>query len=97
MPLLRAHDAEVLALQTAVFEEERAAVAADVRKADGLLVAADYGATSQELGNPLPIGMLDAAAASQILALAATFEEIVKTGALVAHCGQKVLFNTCFQ
>lgn len=96
MPLLNAREAEILTVETAALDEERAAVAEDVRKADQLLVAARYGVTSQELGNPVHIMALDQQTVGQIGALAAKFEEIVTRRAIVAHCGQKILGN-CWQ
>lgn len=89
MPLLLARDADVLRVEAAALEEERTALADEVRKAEPHLQAAQYGAASQELGNPHKIAALDRA--SDIKALAAKFEDVVKRAALVTHCGQKFL------
>jgi len=91
MPLLLARDAEVLRVEAAALEEERAALAVQVRSADQHLLAAQYGAASQELGNPTHIAMLDGTIINDIRVLATKFEEVVKRAALVTHCGQKVL------
>jgi hypothetical protein len=72
-----------------LLEEQRAAVAAEVRTADRHLQAAQYGALSQEPGNPLPIGFLDANAVSHITELAEKFDDVVKRAAFVTHCGAK--------
>lgn len=82
-----ARDAEVLAVESLALEEERAAVAEEVRTADRHLQAAQYGALSQELGNPMPIGFLDGTAVRHITELAEKFEDIVKRAAFVTHCG----------
>jgi len=91
MPLVYAHDTEVLKLEAAAFEEERAALAVEVGKADELLRAAQYGATSQEPGNPLNIMSLDGNIASQIRTLAIKLEDIVKRAGEVGHCRSKPL------
>jgi len=91
MPLLQARDAEVLQVEAAALEEERTALAAEVRSADQHLLAAQYGAASQELGNPTHIAMLDGYIINDIRVLATRFEEVVKRAAFVTHCGAKVL------
>jgi hypothetical protein len=91
MPLLLARDAEVLQVEAAALEEERTALAAQVRSADQHLLAAQYGAVSQELGNPTHIAMLDQTIVNDIQVLATKFEEVVKRAVLVTHCGQKFL------
>lgn len=90
MPLLLARDAEVLKIEAAALEEERAVLAAQVRSADQHLLAAQYGAVSQELGNPTHI-MLDQFIVNEIQGLATRLEDIAKRAALVTHCGQKIL------
>jgi hypothetical protein len=91
MPLLVARDAEVLKVEAAALEEERAALAVQVRTADQHLQAAQYGAASQELGNPTHIIMLDQTIANDIRVFALKFEDVVKRAALVTHCGAKFL------
>lgn len=87
MQLQLAHDAEVLAVEAPALEEQRAAVAEEVRVADRHLQAAQYGALSQELGNPPPIGTLDNVAVRHIADLVERFEDIVRRAAFVTHCG----------
>ncbi len=91
MPLLRARDAEVLQVEAAALEEERQALAEVVRSADAQLVAAQYGATAQEPGNPLRIANLDGHVVGEIGALADRLEAAARRAALVTHCGEKVL------
>ncbi len=91
MPLLRARDAEVLQVEAAALEEERKALAEAVRGADVQLVAAQYGATAQEPGNPMRIANLDGHYVGEIGALADRLDAVAKRAALVAHCGEKVL------
>jgi hypothetical protein len=95
MPLLLARDAEVLQVEGAALEEERAALAAQVRSADQHLLAAQYGAASQELGNPTHIAFLDQIIVNDIKVLASKLEEVAKRAALVTRCGQKVLTSAC--
>jgi hypothetical protein len=95
MPLLHSRDAEILKVETAALEEERAALAEEVRTAEPHLLAAKYGAASEELGNPIKIGALDHA--GEIEVLATKFEEVVKRAALVTHCGPKYSSpSSCF-
>jgi hypothetical protein len=89
MQLQTARDAEVLAVEVPALEEERRALAEEVRTADQHLQAAQYGAASQEIGNPTPIGFLDISAVRHITELAAKFEDIVKRAAFATHCGDK--------
>lgn len=91
MPLLLARDAEVLQLEAAALEEERTALAAQVRSADQHLLAAQYGAASQELGNPTHIAMLDGYIINDIQVFATKFEEVVKRAAIVSRCGTQFL------
>ncbi len=91
MQLVYARDAEVLKVEAAAFAEERAVVTLDIRRADDLLRAAEYGATAQEVGSPVHIGMLDAHAVDLIGALARRFEKIVTGAAFATHCGPKYL------
>lgn len=91
MPLLYARDAEVLRIEAAALDEERMALAAQVRSADAHLLAAQYGAVSQELGNPAHIAMLDRLIVNDIQVLATKLEDVVKRAALITHCGQKFL------
>ncbi len=91
MQLVYARDAEVLKVEAAAFAEERAVVTMEVRRADDLLRAAEYGAPSQEVGNPVHIGMLDAHAVNLIGALARKFGGIVTRAAFATHCGPKYL------
>lgn len=93
MPLLRARDAEILQVEAAALEEERTALAPQVRLADGHLLAAQYGAASQELGHPAYIAHLDGVVAGEIGSLANRLESVAKRAALVAHCGDKLLSN----
>jgi hypothetical protein len=99
MPLLLAHDAEVLKLEAAALEEERTALAAQVAAANQHLLAAQYGAASQELGNPAQILFLDQQIANEIMVLVTKLEEVVKRAALVTHCGPKYLANaaSCYE
>ena len=97
MPLLYAHDAEVLQVEAAALEEERAALAKEVRAAEEHLLAAQYGAASQGPGNPTKILMLDQTPANNIKVLAAKFEEVVTRAALVTHCGPKYMeSSSCY-
>jgi hypothetical protein len=94
MKLLVARDAEVLAVETPALEEQRAAVAEEVRAADQHLQAAKYGALSQELGNPMQIGGLDAAAVRRITELADKFESIVQRATFTTRCGNKATLSS---
>ncbi len=94
MPLLYARDAEVLRLEAAAVEEERAAMAEEVRTADQHLLAAQYGAASQELGNPAHILFLDQHIAEEIKVLATKFEDVVTRAAFVTHCGLEYFVDT---
>jgi hypothetical protein len=91
MPLLLARDAEVLRVEAAALEEERTTLAAQVRSADQHLLAAQYGAVSQELGNPSHILYLDQTILNDIKVLATRLEEVAKRAAFVTHCGAKFL------
>lgn len=91
MPLLRARDAEVLQVEAAALEEERKALAEAVRTAEAQLVAAQYGATAQEPGNPMRIATLDSHVVGEIGRVADRLEAVAKRAARVAHCGEKVL------
>jgi hypothetical protein len=93
-PLLLARDAEVLRIEAAALEEERSALAAQVRSADQHLQAAQYGALSQELGNPAYVAMLDQFIVNEIQVLAMKFEDVVKRAAWLTQCGQKALSST---
>lgn len=92
-PLLVARNAEILHVEAAALDEERTALAPQVRSADRHLLAAQYGATSQELGNPTHILMLDQSTAGDIQVLATRFEEVVKRAALATRCGPKSAAN----
>jgi len=91
MPLLVARDAEILRVEAAALEDERTALAAQVRTADQHLLAAQYGAASQELGNPANILFLDQHMVNEIQVLATKLEDVVKRAALVTHCGPRFL------
>jgi hypothetical protein len=78
-------------VEAAALEEERMALAAQVRSADQHLLAAQYGAVAQELGNPTHIAMLDRLVVNDIEVLANKLEDIAKRAAFVTHSGQKVL------
>lgn len=71
-----------------------AALAAQVRTADQHLTAAQYGAASQELGNPSNTLFLDQHITNEIKTLAARFEDVARRAALVTHCGPKFLTNS---
>jgi hypothetical protein len=88
-PLRIAHDSQVLQLEVAALDEERVAIAAQVRSAEQHLLAAQYGALSQELGNPTQILVLDQTTANDIKALAIRFEEVVKRSAAATGCGAR--------
>lgn len=97
MPLLYTRDAEILQVEAAAVEEERAALAAQVRTADAHLLAAQYGGLSQELGNPTQIGYLDMIYVGEIKALVVKFEELTKRAAYITHCGTSYLVSsTCY-
>jgi hypothetical protein len=98
-PLLLARDAEVLQVEATALEAERTALAAQVRTADQHLLAAQYGAASQELGNPAHIVFLDQHIVNEIQVLATKFEAVVKRAAFETHCGQKFHSNggDCYQ
>ncbi len=88
MPLLRARDAELLQVEAAALEEERKALAAQVRSGEAQLVAAQYGATAQEPGNPVRIASLDSTLVGEITQLAERYESVVRRAALAARCSE---------
>lgn len=90
MPLLQARDAEVLQVEAAALDEERNALAAQLRTADTHLLNAQYGALSQELGNPTHIMYLDQIYSGDVKALANRLDEVVKRAAVAARCGPKL-------
>jgi hypothetical protein len=94
--LMFTHDAEVLQVELAALGQERAALAEEVRTTDQHMLASQYGAASQEPGNPINILTLDAAATSHIGAMAKRFADIVMRHGEIAHCGQKKLLGTCW-
>jgi hypothetical protein len=89
MPLVVAHVTEVLKLETAALEEERVALAEELRKAEEMLKAAQYGALSQEPGNPTHVMIFDGYTSGRIRTLAVKLEEITKRAAHVGHCKSK--------
>ncbi len=86
MPLVIARETEILMVETAALREERAAVAAEVRKAEEMLKAAEYGALAEERGSPLNILMLDGNTVAQIRSLAVKLEDIARRAGHVGRC-----------
>ncbi len=93
LPLLLARDFEVLQVEAAALEAERAALVERVRAADPQLRAARYGAASEELGNPMSILFLDQVVAGELQSFATKLAEVAKRAAFVTHCGQAYLTN----
>lgn len=93
MPLLLARDAEVLKLEAVALEQERTALAERVAAADAHLTAAQYGANSQELGNPMQILFLDQMMVEDMRTLTTRLAEVTKRAAYITHCGKTYLTN----
>ncbi|MBK8229032.1 MAG: hypothetical protein IPK72_00320 [Candidatus Eisenbacteria bacterium] len=88
MRLLLARDAEVLKVEAAALERDRTALAERVRAANPHMLAARYGAASEELGNPMNILFLDSVAQGEMRTLASKLAEVAKRAAFITHCGQ---------
>jgi hypothetical protein len=91
MPLLNALDTEVLAARRTVFDRERAELASIVSKANGHLIATQYGAASGSEVNRSRIVGYDTQVVGDIELLVSKMEEIVKLAAYRTNCGKQVV------
>jgi hypothetical protein len=92
LPLLVARDTEVLVARRAVFDRERADLAAQVKKANGHLIATQYnGAASRSETNRARIVGYDTQVVGDIELLVNKMEEIVKLAAIRTNCGKQVV------
>jgi hypothetical protein len=91
MPLLTALDTEVLAARRTVFDRERAELASIVSKANGHLIATQYGAASGSEVNRSRIVGYDTQVVGDIELLVSKMEEIVKLAAYRTNCGKQVV------
>jgi hypothetical protein len=91
LPLMIARDNEILKVRRTALLRERAAIAADVRTADGHLIAARYGAASQSQANQSRIRSYDGAVVSEIAQIVYQLEDAARSAAVVTHCGDQVV------
>jgi hypothetical protein len=91
LPLMIARDNEILKIRRAALLRERAAIAADIRTADGHLVATRYGAASRSQVNQSRIRSYDAAALGAIMQIVYQIEDSARSAAVVTHCGDQVV------
>jgi hypothetical protein len=91
LPLMIARDNEILKIRRAALLRERAAIAADIRTADGHLVATRYGAASRSQVNQSRIRSYDAAALGAIMQIVYQIEDSARNAAVVTHCGDLVV------
>lgn len=91
LPLMIARDTEVLRVQRAAVQRQKAAVAADLKTADRLLVAAQYGAQSLSQANQGNIVAYDGAALAEIGFIVERITDSVRRAAVVTHCGPQIV------
>jgi hypothetical protein len=91
LPLMIARDTDVLRVQRAAVQRQKALVAADLKTADRLLVAAQYGAQSVSQANQGSIVAYDGAALAEIGFLVERITDSVRRAAVVTHCGPQIV------
>jgi hypothetical protein len=91
LPLMIARDNEILKIRRAALLRERSSIAADIKTADGHLVATRYGAASQSQANQSRIRSYDAAALGAIMQIVYQLEDSARSAAVVTHCGDQVV------
>jgi hypothetical protein len=91
LPLMIARDTEVLRLQRAAVQRQKASVAADLKTADRHLVAAQYGAQSISQAHQASIAAYDGAALAEISQLVERITDSVRRAAVVTHCGPQIV------
>jgi hypothetical protein len=91
LPLMIARDTEVLRVRKASLQAQKAVVAAEVKKADPLLVAARYGASSVSQAHQGSITAYDAALLAEIGQLIERITESVRSAAVTTHCGPQIV------
>jgi hypothetical protein len=98
LPKIIARETEILRIKAAAIEEQRAALAADVRTADKHFLASKYGLAAQQPGYAGTIALYDGSIVGEMQVLITRIEETVKPAAFWSYCGQqavRISYATC--